>query len=123
MFPALKSHKTLSLQVESDQEDSTLSLYKSLAKLRQYTAFQNDHINFPTFHDDVLHYTRSDGTNTFCIVINFGQDPITFDTGLHQKYGFVEAATCGIFRLYHTTISLERIDLNRGDGIVIKEIQ
>ena len=108
------------LQVESQNSNSTLGIYKSLAKLRQNPAFLNNRIEFPAEDDNILTYTRSSGSHKYLVVINFGQNQITVSLDAGHPSGTVVAATGGMYYALNKNIDLKTVPLNRGDGLVIR---
>ena len=106
--------------MESQFENSTLGIYKNLARLRQNPAFLNAAITFPSEDDNTLIYIRTHGSVRFLVVIHFGQNPTTISFQNNQGLGFVEAATKRMFPTFHQKIDLGRISLNAGDGLVIR---
>ena len=105
--------------MQSKDPNSTLSIYKRLAALRQDPAFLNANIEHLAGHPDdsnILAYSRSDGTNKYVVVINFG----TLATCSLDRKGIVKVATKWFHDLEGQTVGLSDIVLGKGDGLVLK---
>ena len=107
------------LQVESKTENSTLSIYKHLAKLRQRPAFLNSHIDLSDQDNDLIVYIRSNASDKYIVIINFGETS-SVSIGSGHETGFVEVATRGVLDLLHKDVSMSDVTLNKGDGLVIR---
>lgn len=112
-------YQHINVQNETALGNSTLSIYKTLAKLRQSSAFLNAEIEFASEDDNVLSYVRSDGTQKFLVVINFGQKAEIVSLASEYKSGPVVAATTRIFDRLYKVIDTQNMLLERGDGMVI----
>ena len=108
--------------MESQKHESSLSIYQRLAALRQEPAFMNPNIELTqgtNGNRNILAFIRSDGSQRFAIIINFGETTsVSIDTS--QQSGVVEVATGGIFDHAGKTINLSNVTLKKGDGLVIR---
>ena len=108
--------------MQSGDPKSTLSIYKRLAALRQEAAFLNANVELLEGELDdrnILAYIRSDGTQRYIVVMNFGYST-SFSLDKDHTKGVVKVATKRLHNIEGQGVDLNDISLEKGDGLVIQ---
>jgi len=86
-LPVNPDYRERNVEALQQQNDSLLSLYKAMIKLRKQSealAF-GEYVPLQLDYNDVLGFVRQYKSDKVGIFVNFGNEPASFDTGLEAK--------------------------------------
>ncbi|XP_046544948.1 alpha-glucosidase-like [Haliotis rubra] len=126
-LPVHPGYKTCNVQVQKNKKDSSLNIYKSLATLREATAFQDPDVQFAVVNDEILSYVRGTAnTGRYLVTMNLGHDSSTADytkDPVSAKNGRVVVNTGNFNESKFNvgkSLSLSSLTLKPGQGLVLK---
>ncbi|CAL1541289.1 unnamed protein product [Lymnaea stagnalis] len=121
-LPLAENYTQLNVKVEnSSSEQTSLKLYRQLARLRKSQAFQTGVFKAALANDDILAYLRIGATKAYLVVLNVGRDTIVDLSRYAGDAGTPVAVTPGTRGVKEgVSVDLHALSLAPGDGLVLE---